>query len=286
VRTWTAEGRSLSRTLVAITGASSGIGAAFARALAPEHDLLLIARRKDRLEAVAAQLSAHTASRIEILQADLSAEQGLAAAAEKIRFDERLMLLVNNAGFGSTGRFWEAPLETQEKMHALHVMATVRLTHAALRNMAPRDHGAIVNVASVSAFVRTAGAVSYAATKSWMTAFTEGLFLELRGAGSHLRVQALCPGFTYSGFHEAMGVPRNRLAGARLWMTAEQIVEASLEGLRRNKLFVVPGWRYKLIAAFLNALPTPLRLAVESAASRKTSVRTILSAQDQKQLGQ
>jgi short-subunit dehydrogenase len=274
----------LSKTLVVITGASSGIGAAFARALAPEHDLLLIARRKDRLEAVAAQLSAHSTSRIEVLQADLTVEDDLAAAADKIRFDDRLALLVNNAGFGTVGRFWEAPLETQEKMHALHVMATVRLTHAALRNMVSRDDGAVINVASVSAFVRNAGTVSYAATKSWMTTFTEGLYLELRGIQSNVRVQALCPGFTYSGFHEAMGVPRRRLARSGLWMTAEQVVEASLDGLNRNRLFVVPGWRYKLITAFLNTLPTPLRLALESAVSRGSTVRTLLPAESPKQL--
>ena len=274
----------MSKTLVVITGASSGIGAAFARALAPEHDLLLIARRKDRLEAVAAQLSAHATSRIEVLQADLIREHDLAAAAERLRFDDRLALLVNNAGFGTTGRFWEAPLETQENMHALHVMATVRLTHAALRNMVPRDQGAVINVASVSAFVRNAGTVSYAATKTWMTTFTEGLHLELRGLGSHVRVQALCPGFTYSGFHEAMGVSRRRLAKSALWMTAEQVVAASLDGLRRNKLFVVPGWRYKLITAFLNSLPTPVRLALEASVSRGSTVRTLLPSELPKQL--
>lgn len=277
----------LPRTLVAITGASSGIGAAFARTLAPEHDLLLIARRKDRLQALAAQLSAETASRIDILQADLTLERDLVSVAHQIRFDERLVLLVNNAGFGTVGRFWEAPLESQERMHSLHVMATVRLTHAALCNMVPRDYGAVINVASVSAFVRNVGTVSYAATKSWMTTFTEGLYLELRDLGSHVRVQALCPGFTYSGFHEAMGLPRNRLAGAAMWMTAEQVVEASLDGLRRDKLFVIPGWRYKLISAFLKSLPTRLRLALERSVSRRNAaVRIFLPAQDQKQLGQ
>lgn len=218
------------------------------------------------------------------MQADLTIEHDLAAAAERVRFDDSLAVLINNAGFGTAGRFWQAPLDKQEKMHALHVMATVRLTHAALRNMVPRDYGAVINVASVSAFVRNAGTVSYAATKSWMTAFTEGLYLELRGTGSHVRVQALCPGFTYSGFHEAMGVARDRLATCSVWMTAEQVVQASLNGLQRNRLFVIPGWRYKLIAAFLNSLPTPLRLALESAVSRGSTARTFLPGESSKQL--
>lgn len=258
----------MARTVVAITGASSGIGAVFARKLAREHDLVLIARRKERLEQLAAELSTISQSRIEVLQADLAEESELSAAAERIRFEGRLVLLVNNAGFGTKGRFWEAPLDTQEKMHQLHVMATVRLTHAALRNLVPRDTGGIINVASVSAFVRSPGAVSYCATKSWMTAFTEGLYLELRALPSSVTVQALCPGFTYSEFHDVLGIDRYRRASPSFWMTAEEVVEASLEGLRRRKLFVIPGWRYRLLTAFFSKIPTGLRLALESAAGR------------------
>jgi uncharacterized protein len=149
----------VSRTLAAITGASSGIGAAFAHKLASEHDLLLIARRKDRLQHLAIELSSAWPSRIEVMQADLTVEAGLAAVAERLRFDDRLSLLVNNAGFGTLGRFWEAPLETQESMHRLHVMSTVRLTHAALRNMVPRDSAALNNVATDAAILRNARSV-------------------------------------------------------------------------------------------------------------------------------
>ncbi|MGA8027564.1 MAG: SDR family NAD(P)-dependent oxidoreductase, partial [Bryobacteraceae bacterium] len=170
----------MARTVVAITGASSGIGAVFARRLAPEHDLLLIARRKERLEELARELSGSYQSQVEVLQADLADESDSAALAERIASEPRLILLVNNAGFGTKGRFWESPLEPQERMHRLHVLATLRLTHAALRNLVPRDIGGIINVASVSAFVRSPGSTGYAATKSWMTAFTEGLYIELR----------------------------------------------------------------------------------------------------------
>lgn len=258
----------LARTVVAITGASSGIGAAFARKLAAEHDLLLIARRKDRLEQLATELSSRRQSQVDVMQADLAEEQDLAAVSERIRFEERLVLLVNNAGFGTNGRFWEAPLDTQEKMHRLHVMATVRLTHAALRNLVPRDTGGIINVASVSAFIRSPGATSYSATKSWMTAFTEGLHLELRGLPSNVAVQALCPGFTYSEFHDVLGVDRYKRASRSLWMTADEVVGASLEGLRRRKLFVIPGWRYRLLTAFFSKIPAGLRVRLESAAGR------------------
>ena len=254
----------MTRTVVAITGASSGIGAAFARRLAPEHDLILVARRKDRLEQMAAEFSNRYGSRADVLQADLTSETDLAQTAERIGTEQGLVLLVNNAGFGTKGRFWEAPLSSQEQMHRLHVMATVRLTHAALGNMVPRDSGAIINVASVSAWIRTPGSTSYCATKSWMTAFTEGLYVELRALGSKVTAQALCPGYTYTEMHDAMLVDRQRLAGSGFWMTAEQVVDASLDGLRRRKLFVVPGWRYRLLTAVLSKLPVGLRLAVES----------------------
>lgn len=258
----------MSRTVVAITGASSGIGAAFARRLASGHDLLLIARRKDRLEQLAKELTGGYQTNVEILVADLTAEADLAAAADRIASESSLALLINNAGFGTKRRFWEAPLESQEQMHKLHIMATVRLTHAALSGMVARDLGGIINVASVSAFVRSPGTVSYSATKAWMTAFTEGLYIELQGLHSNVTVQALCPGFTYSEFHDTMGVSRYRLAGAGFWMTAEEVVDASLDGLRRRKLFVIPGWRYRILTSIFSKLPLRMRLAAEAAGGR------------------
>jgi uncharacterized protein len=258
----------LARPTVAITGASSGIGAAFARKLAPEHDLLLIARRKDKLDQLANEIHSHYGTGVQVLQADLTKEEDLTRAADQVGNHPSLVLLVNNAGFGTKGRFWQSPLETQEDMHRLHVMAPVKLTHAALRNLVARDIGGIVNVASVSAFVRNAGSVSYGATKSWMTSFTEGLYLELKSMGSNVVVQALCPGFTYSEFHDKLSVDRERLAGSPFWMNAEQVVDASLAGLAKRKLFVIPGWRYRVLTAFLTKIPTALRLTVEQVATR------------------
>jgi short-subunit dehydrogenase len=259
----------MAKPVAVITGASSGIGLEFARQLAKDYDLVLVARRRDRLEEVAAGLREKFGAGVEVMAADLTVLGELEAVAERLRTEPRLGLLVNNAGFGVTGKVWEASLEGQEQMHVLHVMATLRLSHAALGNMVAKDAGAVINVASVAAFVVGARSVSYGATKAWMVAFTEGLRYDLRAAGSKVRVQALCPGFTYSEFHDVIGADRAKLAGKKMWMTAEAVVEASLKGLRRDELIVVPGWRYKAIVAIVPRLPMRWKMAVLSAMKRR-----------------
>jgi len=244
----------MTRPVALITGASSGIGATFARRLAAKgFDLILIARRPDRLHEFAATLrTAATA-----ISADLTTEDGLRAAEQAIADCPHLELLINNAGFGTLGRFWKADLEGQDNMHRLHVLATVHLTHAALAAMVERGKGAIVNVSSIAAFGHSEGSASYCATKAWMNSFTEGLDLELRGAGSPVRVQALCPGYTVTEFHQTLGVDRKNIP-AWLWMTADRIVDASLKGLERNQVIVIPGWKYRTGIAILRHLPWSL----------------------------
>jgi short-subunit dehydrogenase len=260
--------RALPRPLAVITGASSGIGMAFAQKLVASHDLLLVARRKDRLDELSTQLASEFGATVAVLAADLTKDDDLGFVARRIAAEDNLALLVNNAGFGTKGLFWETDIEVQERMHRLHVMATVRLTHAALGKMVRNNSGGIINVASVSAFLRVSGNASYAATKSWMTSFTEGLHLELKSVRSAVKVQALCPGFTYSEFHDVAQMDRKTLAPPSLWLTAEYVVDESLKSLHRGKLFVIPGWRYKALVSLITMLPTPLRLALEEAGKR------------------
>ena len=247
-----------------MTGASAGIGAAYARRLAARgYNLLLVARRVGRLQELAAELTSRHGVRAEPLPADLTSDADLKAVENRIAHEEHLEFLLNNAGFGSGGRFYESPVEVQDAMHRLHVMATLRLAHAALRQMTARGKGALVNVASVAAFICRPGYTSYYSTKAWINCFTEGLYLELKQARSPVRVQALCPGYTLTEFHDVMRFDRKRIP-ASLWTPVEQVVNASLEGLERGKLFVVPGWRYKLIVSMFRLMPRPLLHAISS----------------------
>ena len=240
-----------------ISGASSGIGAAFARALAARgYALVLVARRRDRLEELAGELRRNGGTSVEILVADLARDEDLEAVALKIASEKQLELLVNNAGFGALGDYHEADLARQMEMHRVHVLATVRLTHAALRGLVARGRGGVINVSSVAAFVRMPGHTSYSATKAWMNAFTECLHLELKSAGSPVRMQALCPGYTYTEFHDVLGMDRSKVMPMRgFWMTAEYVVAESLRAFDRGDWLVVPGWRYRLLVGVLKHLP-------------------------------
>ena len=253
----------MERPVALITGASAGLGAEFARALAARgYELILAARRRDRLEEMAARYE-----HARVLEVDLASDDGCSRTEEVILAEPRLELLVNNAGFGTKGYFAEIGLASQDQMHRLHVLATLRLTHAALRGFTARDRGAVINVSSVAGFWQSPHNVSYCATKTWMNSFTEGLAYELAARGSKATVQALCPGFIRTEFHDVLGVGRGG-APASWWMSAEEVVAASLAGLERGELFVVPGARYKLLAPVMRNLPRWLKRRIATRTSR------------------
>ncbi len=242
-----------------ITGSSSGIGAEFARQLARRgSDLILVARRRDRLEQLARELEQAHGVQVSAVAADLSLDDGIRLIEETIEGTGDLDLLVNNAGFGTRGRIWETDRTQQDKMYCVHVLATFRLTQTALKGMVARGRGNVINVSSVAGFAASPGNASYCSTKAWINTFTESVALELEGAGSPVRVQALCPGFTYSEFHDVLGVDRS-LIPKSWWMSAECVVAASLRGLDRGELFVIPGLRYKLLAGLASSTPRRLR---------------------------
>jgi short-subunit dehydrogenase len=248
------------RQLAVITGASSGIGATFARQLAARgYDLMLVARRTDRLEQLGSELTSQYGIQVEPVTADLTAEADLNRVAARLRESNSLALLVNNAGFGIKGAFHETDPAGQRTMYLLHVVAAETLSHAALQGLVRRRAGGIINVSSVAAFVMGPGNVSYCSTKAWMNSFTEGLWVEMKALHSPVRVQALCPGFTHTEFHSVMGMDKGAI-GKSLWMNADFVVSESLKGFDRGDRLVIPGWRYKLLVAVLKLVPRSLVL--------------------------
>jgi uncharacterized protein len=259
--------------LAVVTGASSGIGEEFARQLAARgYDLLLVARREDRLRALAEELTAAHPVRVETMAADLVMDEDRAALAERIRSAPNFGLLVNNAGFGASGMFHKVDLDIQDRMHRLHVLTPLALSHAALENLMARPDAdgrcGIINVSSVAGFEQAPTSVSYNATKAWMTSFTNGLAIELTVQQSPVKVQALCPGFTYSEFHDRMAMERSAIP-KQLWLDAAFVVAESLRGFDRGQVIVVPGWRYKIIVAFLRATPGAVMRRISAALGRR-----------------
>lgn len=240
-----------------VTGATAGIGAAFARQLgARGYDLVLVARDGARLGALATELHERHAIAAEALVADLSGDEGVERVAGRIAALPTLSLLVNNAGFGTAGLLATAPAEVQERMLRLHVLAPMRLTRAALPGLLSRQAGAVVNVSSVASFVYGAGSVNYCASKAYLTTFSEGLGVELAGTG--VQAQALCPGFTRTEFHRRIG-PAAGDHPPWMWLTADAVARASLAQLdRRGPVICVPGLGYKLLVAALRVLPRRL----------------------------
>jgi short-subunit dehydrogenase len=239
-----------------ITGASSGIGEVYARRLAAEgYDLLLTARRAERLEALAAELEQQYGSAVDLFPADLADPDSLRRLEERVAGGPPLALLVNNAGFGVPGPVFEADSDLLQAMIDVHLTATVRLCRAALPAMIRTGGGAVINVSSVAAFLPTPRGAVYSATKAFLNLFTEALGAEV--AGTAVRVQALCPGFTRTGFHDTPEYGRfDRSSVPRwLWMSAGQVVDISLAALRRRRVVVIAGWRNRLLVALLR---TPL----------------------------
>jgi short-subunit dehydrogenase len=226
-----------------ITGASSGIGATFAKHLAARgYDLVLVARRENILKEIADKLQQTYGIQARVFAADLSLATEIERVCNEISQLSDLEILVNNAGFGTQGKFFQIPIEKHEQMLELHVMAATRLAYAALQIFLAKNQGAIINMSSLSAFVPFPGSVNYHATKAYLVAFSEGLQTELRNSG--IIVQALCPGFTYSNFHDTPELNdfRRKALPSIAWGSADQVVETSLNALETGRLMVIPRW--------------------------------------------
>lgn len=222
-----------------ITGASSGIGAAFARKLAARgRNVLLVARSEDKLIALCNELGRLTSIRAQYLALDLRDGEARSQLFEETKKrDLEIDMLINNAGFGSMNDFAKLDLERELEMIELNIIAVVDLTHRFLGPMRERKRGTIINVASTAAFQPVPYMATYAATKAFVLSFSEALWDENRLHGIH--VMALCPGVTETNFFHVAGIDRPPM---RTVQTAEEVVETALAGLNRHKSTVISGW--------------------------------------------
>ncbi|MBD3345806.1 MAG: SDR family NAD(P)-dependent oxidoreductase [Chitinivibrionales bacterium] len=246
--------------IAVITGASSGIGKAFASRLAKDgFDLVITGRQKKRLETLAEELTVKYKTSVEILLAEFSDPRDRERVADRIKELDRLHTLVNNAGFGITGNFAEVPYSTHEEMMLVHCVTPMCLTRAALPGMLKRRIGVIINVSSVAAFTPSSSCATYNATKAFLNSFSEGLHLEVRDKG--IQVQALCPGWTRTEFHTRRGIPLSSLP-SQLWVSPEFVVDKSMEALKKGKVVYIPGLRYKMMGMACKYMPRWLYYSV------------------------
>jgi short-subunit dehydrogenase len=256
-----------------VTGATAGIGAAFARRLADDgYRVVLVARDKARLEALAEELRSAFGTGVEVLPADLSDPQSRQAVVDRLAADGTgpegspalppVDLLVNNAGIGTTGEFWVASYQTLHTQLELNVTAVLALSHAVIPGMVRRGHGGVINVASVAGMLPGRGS-TYSASKAWVISLSEGLSAGLAGTG--VRVLALCPGFVRTEFHQRAGIDMSGTS-AGMYVDADDVVDAALRGLESDAVLVVPGARYRAIVLVARLAPRRLVRRITSRA--------------------
>jgi uncharacterized protein len=253
----------MSRPVALITGPTSGLGAGFARRYAIDgYDLVLVARDATRLERLAAELHDEAGANVEVLVADL------ADAADRPKVADRLAtgvrVLINNAGFGTSGEFWTADFALLQSQLDVNVTAVMQLTHAAMPSMLAAGEGTVINVASVAGLLPGRGS-TYSASKAWVIAFSEGLANGLgdRGVGVH----ALCPGFVHTEFHERAGIDMAKTPSF-LWLEVDDVVRETMADVAKGKVVIVPGLQYKALTTGGRMVPRNLVRAMTKVVGR------------------
>ncbi|WP_326548336.1 SDR family oxidoreductase [Mycolicibacterium sp. ND9-15] len=253
----------MSRPVALITGPTSGIGAGFARRYARDgHDLVLVARDGGRLERLAAELRDEAGANVEVLTADL------AEAADRAKVADRLaagvQVLVNNAGFGTSGEFWDTDFALLQSQLDVNVAAVMQLTHAALPAMLAAGRGTVINIASVAGLLPGRGS-TYSASKAWVISFSEGLANGLGGTG--VGVHAVCPGFVRTEFHQRAGIEMDGTP-SWFWLEVDDVVRETMAHVGRGKVVIIPGLQYKVLTTGARLVPRNLVRAMTKVVGR------------------
>jgi short-subunit dehydrogenase len=253
----------MSRPVALITGPTSGLGAGFARRYAIDgYDLVLVARDAERLQRLAAELHDEAGANVEVLVADLAEASDRAKVADRLTTGVRV--LVNNAGFATSGEFWTADFALLQSHLDVNVTAVMQLTHAAVPAMLAAGEGTVINVASVAGLLPGRGS-TYSASKAWVISFSEGLASGLGGTG--VGVHALCPGFIHTEFHERAGI---EMAGTPsfLWLEVDDVVRDTMADVAKGKVIIIPGLQYKALTTGGRIVPRNLVRAINKAVGR------------------
>ena len=237
-----------------VTGATSGIGRAFAEKLAGlGYDLILTGRREDVIRKVSDEISKRYGVEVQIVIVDFSNLDEVEKLIGIIEGLDEVGALVNNVGFGNERNFLEDEYETQEKMLTVHINTTCRICHSVIKKM--QSGSFIINVSSMAAFTPAGFNHFYSATKAFINTFSEALYVSLSDKG--INVQSLCPGFTRTDFHNKLGMDKSKLVnrGMVRWMKAEDVVEKSMAALDKGKVIYIPGFLNKLMYRILKIIP-------------------------------
>lgn len=258
----------MARSIALVTGASAGIGRAFAERLAARgDDLVVVARDGARLEALAKELDAAFGTGVEVIAADLTTGKGMAAVEARLVAEDRPVdLLVNNAGFGTIGRFHELPVAGEITEIGLNVVAVARLTHAALEGMVRRGRGGVINVSSIAAYQPTPGNATYGATKAFVSSLSQAVHEELKG--SPVNCMVLCPGFTRTEFQQRAGIDSSEVPDF-LWQEPAEVVDHALAAFAKGRAVCVPGALNQATAGFSSVVPATVGRKIASLVIRR-----------------
>ena len=241
------------RPVALITGPTSGLGAGYARRYARDgFDLVLVARDIARLDDLANELRASSGIDVEVLSADLAEADGRARVAERLAAG--VQVLVNNAGFGTSGEFWTADPAVLQAQLDVNVTAVMQLTRAALPSMVAAAHGCVINIASVAGLLSGRGS-TYSASKAWVVSFSEGLANGLTGSG--VGIHAVCPGFVHTEFHARAGIDMKSIPSL-MWLNVDDVISESLADIAKGKVISVPGIQYKALTTVGRLVPRGL----------------------------